>query len=67
MHFYCRVTVRLGPDMVPVVVDRSLWDLWCYKVALEQGYVGIIPPPPRARSFTCYRRYIIVASDIVIK
>jgi hypothetical protein len=58
---------RLGPAMVPVVGDRSLWDLWCYKVALEQGYIGVNPPLPRARSFTCSGRYIIVGSDFVIK
>jgi hypothetical protein len=30
--------------MVLVVGDRVLWDLWCYKVAVEQGYIGIIAP-----------------------
>lgn len=37
MYVYCRVTVRLGAVMGPVVGDWSLWDLWCYKLALEQG------------------------------
>jgi len=56
MHAYCRVTVWLVAAMVPVDGDRSLWDMWCCKVALEQGCVGVISPPPRAGSFTLYNR-----------